>query len=212
MAVLPAEALAKPKLEAGDKSQKAILDAGAIGVSAKGLDKKITVVAESKTFDSQGFEKLSKSVVLKPDDKSGKLQLKKKAKRAIASCQPRKIRLTAEGAEDDTFDLKRNSTKCDPPVLDLGRSGECDTITLEEDATPGEPACMLPFPDDFHTTEDYSSATGRRVAFQEGSMPENSGGTPIDPVPYAFNDGFSPGQTTVVRVPAPRHPRGLRFD
>ena len=32
-------------------------------------------------------------------------------------------------------------------------------------------------------------------------MPENSGGTQIDPEPYALNDGFSPGQTTVVRVP-----------
>ena len=60
---------------------------------------------------------------------------------------------------------------------------------------------MLPFPDDFHTTEDYSSATGRRVAFQDGAMPENSGGTPIDAEPYNLNDGFSPGQTTVVHVP-----------
>ena len=176
IAVMPADALAgngsKPKLEAKEKSQKAILDAGAIAVSAKNLDKKITVVAESKTFDSQGFEKISKSLVLKPNDKSGKLPLKKSGKRAIASCQPRKIKLTAKGAKEDAFELKRNSTKCAPPELDFSRADECNTITLEEEAEPGDPACMLPFPDDFHTTEDYSSATGRRIAFQKTRWPE----------------------------------------
>ena len=137
IAVMPADALAgngsKPKLEAKEKSQKAILDAGAIAVSAKNLDKKITVVAESKTFDSQGFEKISKSLVLKPDDKSGKLPLKKSGKRAIASCQPRKIKLTAKGAKEDAFELKRNSRACEVPELDFSRADECNTITLEEE-------------------------------------------------------------------------------
>ena len=94
IAVMPADALAgnggKPKLEAKEKSQKAILDAGAIAVSAKNLDEKITVIAESKSFDSQGFEKIAESLVLKPNDKSGKLPLKKSGKRTIDSCQPRR--------------------------------------------------------------------------------------------------------------------------
>ena len=32
-------------------------------------------------------------------------------------------------------------------------------------------------------------------------MPQNSSGTPIAAAPYNLNDGFSPGQTAVVRVP-----------
>ena len=134
IAVMPADALAgnggKPKLEAKEKSQKAILDADAIAVSAKNLDEKITVVAESKSFDSQGFEKISKSTVLKPDDKSGKLALKKSGKRAIASCQPRKIKLArrARRRTPSTSSASharascRNSTSRDPASAARSRS------------------------------------------------------------------------------------------
>ena len=61
--------------------------------------------------------------------------------------------------------------------------------------------CMLPFPDDYYTVADPSTATGRRVDFSDAGMPRNSGGTPIAAAAYNLNDGFSPGQTTVVRVP-----------
>ena len=60
---------------------------------------------------------------------------------------------------------------------------------------------MLPFPDDFHTTEDYSSDTGRRIAFQNSAMAQNVREKPIDAKPYNLNDGFSPGQAIVVKVP-----------
>ncbi|MEO8093044.1 MAG: hypothetical protein ABI726_10095 [bacterium] len=59
----------------------------------------------------------------------------------------------------------------------------------------------MPFPDDYYTVEDPSSATGRRVDLSDAGMPQNSSGTPIAAAPYNLNDGFSPGQTAVVRVP-----------
>ncbi|MDQ2676595.1 MAG: hypothetical protein M3Y34_07270 [Actinomycetota bacterium] len=212
---MPTDALAgggggnEPKLVASETSQSKIADKGAIPVKAKNLEKKITVVAQSKTFDSRRFQKLSDSIVLGPNDKSGKLPLNARARRAIESCQPRTIKLKADGAKNDKFKLKRDLSKCRPPELDFSRAAECNTITLDEGAEPGEPACMLPFPDDFHTTEDYTSATGRRVSFQEPAMPQNSTGTPVDPEPYNLNDGFSPGQTTVVRVPGLDNPEAF---
>jgi hypothetical protein len=60
---------------------------------------------------------------------------------------------------------------------------------------------MLPFPNDYFTVADASTATGRRVNFLTADMPRNKGGKPIDPAAYNLNDGFSPGSTIVTRVP-----------
>jgi len=92
----------------------------------------------------------------------------------------------------------------EPPAVDLSRAGECNFIAAQEGKE-----CMLPFPDDFHTVRDKSTRTGRRVSFGAASMPQNSFGTPIDPADYNFNDGFSPGQTAVVRVPGLDNPAAL---
>ena len=65
----------------------------------------------------------------------------------------------------------------------------------------GEGACLLPWPNDFLTRTDRSSATGRRLDLQAAQMPRNVDGTPIAPGDYDASDGFSPGQTIVVKVP-----------
>jgi hypothetical protein len=83
-----------------------------------------------------------------------------------------------------------------PPAIDLSRADSCDFIGAQEGSL-----CLLPFPDDYYTVEDPSTATGRRVDLSDAGMPQNSRGIPIAAAPYNLNDGFSPGQTAVVRVP-----------
>jgi hypothetical protein len=68
---------------------------------------------------------------------------------------------------------------------------------------------MLPFPNDYFTVADSSTATGRRVNFLTADMPRNKAGKPIDPAPYNLNDGFSPGSTIVTRVPGLDTPRAF---
>jgi hypothetical protein len=68
-------------------------------------------------------------------------------------------------------------------------------------ANPGNPVCMLPFPDDYYTVSDPSSATGRRVSFNTEGMPANVYGTHIEAAPYNASDGFSPGSVILVKVP-----------
>jgi hypothetical protein len=82
------------------------------------------------------------------------------------------------------------------PPVDLSRAASCDFIGAQESSL-----CLLPFPDDYYTVADPSSATGRRVNLSDAGMPQNSSGVPIAAAPYNLNDGFSPGQTAVVRVP-----------
>jgi hypothetical protein len=63
-------------------------------------------------------------------------------------------------------------------------------------------ACLMPFPNDMNlTVRDRKSPTGLRVRLRAGAMPANKAGRRIAVADYNRQDGFSPGQTIVVRVP-----------
>jgi hypothetical protein len=80
-----------------------------------------------------------------------------------------------------------------PAAADPPGGSHCD---------PLDPAaCMLPFPNDYFTVQDPAAETGRRLDFQLGDMPRSGAGKPIDPSSYNRNDGFSPGQMLVTKVP-----------
>lgn len=71
--------------------------------------------------------------------------------------------------------------------------GACDAL---------DPAkCLYPFPNDYFTTRDRSTDTGRRIDFAPDSMPRNVAGVPIDPTEWNRNDGFSPGSPVMTVVP-----------
>ncbi len=88
------------------------------------------------------------------------------------------------------------SAKPNLPPIDLSSANRCDFI-----ASPENRLCLLPFPNDYYTVGDRGTATGRRVNLQTEAMPANAAGTHIDSRPYNLNDGFSPGQPIVLRVP-----------
>jgi hypothetical protein len=96
-----------------------------------------------------------------------------------------------------------------PNPIDLSRADVCNFIALDVGQSASDPLCLLPFPDDFHTSADPSSATGRRVAFTNAAMPRNALGEPITAAAYNLNDGFSPGQAIVLKVPGLDTPAAL---
>ena len=61
--------------------------------------------------------------------------------------------------------------------------------------------CLYPWPNDHFTRADPSTATGRRLNLNLLSMPRNVEGKPIDPTEFNRNDGFSPGNLIVTKVP-----------
>lgn len=209
-AVAPAPAAAKAKLKVPNKGQKQISKKKAVKVKLKGpkLDRKLKLRARSKTFDTQKFKNLTKKGFLRPGKRTTKLRLNKVGRRQIRSCEARTVRIKTKDARAK-FKLKRNSKKCRPKPIDLSRAGTCDFIGVDDSASAESSLCMLPFPDNFHTVEDEGSATDKRVAFDDAAMPQNSGGQPISAGAYNLNDGFSPGQTIVVRVPGLDTPEAL---
>ena len=60
---------------------------------------------------------------------------------------------------------------------------------------------MLPFPNDYYTSPDATTSSGRRVAFPLAALPAAVGATPLDPTPWEANDGFSPGSVLLTHVP-----------
>ncbi|MGA2452923.1 MAG: hypothetical protein ABSG93_05335 [Solirubrobacteraceae bacterium] len=82
------------------------------------------------------------------------------------------------------------------PPIDTSEAENCDFI-----AEPENGLCMLPFPDNYYTVPDPSSATGLRVDFKTAGMPTNAYGEHIEAGPYDESDGFSPGSTILVKIP-----------
>ena len=60
--------------------------------------------------------------------------------------------------------------------------------------------CLFPWPNDYFTHR-ARTPTGRRLALTASMMPANRNGVPIEPSDYNLSDGFSPGQTIVLKVP-----------
>src|SRR3546814_1011966 len=61
--------------------------------------------------------------------------------------------------------------------------------------------CLFPWPNDYFTVDDASSDTGKRLNLKLLSMPKNVLAKPITPTEWNRNDGFSPGQLILARVP-----------
>ncbi len=68
-------------------------------------------------------------------------------------------------------------------------------------ADPGNSVCMLPFPDDYYTNADPTSATGRRIAFKTPDTPSNVEGKHIEAGAWNASDGFSPGSVILAKIP-----------
>ncbi|HUE59901.1 MAG TPA: hypothetical protein VMO88_09990 [Acidimicrobiales bacterium] len=68
---------------------------------------------------------------------------------------------------------------------------------------PIDPAqCMLPYPNDWFTSYDAASKTGRRLDLNPLAMPRNTAGKPIDPSAWnSWSDGFSAGAQILTVVP-----------
>jgi hypothetical protein len=153
------------------------------------------VKATSTTFDDPTPSRLTKVAHARRHKRIVRLKLTQAGRAAISSCEARQIQVRA-GKKRRGIDLVRNSAGCAPKPIDLSRAADCDFIGQQQGSL-----CLLPFPDDYYTAADPSTATGRRIDFHAAAMPANAGGTHIDPGPYLRNDGFSPGQGIVLKVP-----------
>ena len=162
---IPAAALGKIKARSLSGSQAAALAHGfKVKVTNRGRDaRKVRIAVESRTFDDPSWTKLTKRkrVRLAPrSHRKLKLKLTGAGRDAVAACGARDLRVRV-GGRAKRRELVRDTPTCAPKPIDLSRAGECDFIGQQDGSL-----CMLPFPDDFYTAADPSSATGPPDRFQ----------------------------------------------
>ena len=218
--LLGADADAKKKGGGGARvtstSQASILDAGAVTLSgAKG---KVVVRA------LDGGNVLGKVGTYKAKKKSGKPKGASAARNASVPLNDNGKQILG-GCAADTLSaqtLSRNkkgkkSKRTTTTALDLDL-GKCSVPSEDPVAKPykGDPiptpnsdrcdfldptVCLQPWPNDYFTVADGSTDTGRRLDFDQASMPANKIGQPIEVDDYLRADGYSPGNMIVVKVP-----------
>ena len=70
------------------------------------------------------------------------------------------------------------------------------------DCDPLSPTyCAFPYPNDYYTVEDATTATGRRLALPEVIMPPTTAGNRSTPDAFNEMDGFSPGISAMTHLP-----------
>jgi hypothetical protein len=88
------------------------------------------------------------------------------------------------------------------PHTDKEWAGHGLDPTNPQACDPIDPAqCMLPYPNDWFTKPDSTSATGRRLDFVQAAMPRNVNQKPIETLPFGASDGFSAGAQILTVVP-----------
>ncbi|MDZ4298416.1 MAG: Calx-beta domain-containing protein [Moraxellaceae bacterium] len=107
------------------------------------------------------------------------------------------------------FDTIPNPSEPGTPGGGTPSIGTDDAALLSEVVLASSPAgcdfldpahCLLPFPNN-HFTKTADTDTGRQLQLNLLAMPRNVLGKPIDPSDQNRADGFSPGQTILLRVP-----------
>ncbi len=136
------------------------------------------------------------------------LKLNSHGRLIVGDCGTPSIKVTAKYRKGGRVEVLKSNFKLSPQKslcavpadVDLSQAEKCDFI-----AGPGN-ACLAPFPNDFYTRSDESSATGKRLALHPESTPKSAElpGTPskhiaVDKINQS--DGFSPGPLLSVRIP-----------
>jgi hypothetical protein len=185
------------KVRVLQKKQQAILKHGVQVKVVSGKARKVRLRAFSSTFD-EGSKRLTKTRMVKlrkGGSRSVRLVLTPAGRTALESCAARTIKVSG-GKAKAKVQLTRNTKPCRLPEIDMRKASTCDFIT-----NPTSSICMVPFPDDYYTSVDPSSETGRRINFQTEAMPANISEQHIEAGPYNESNGFSQGSTILLKIP-----------
>jgi hypothetical protein len=179
-------------------TQKTLLSKKRLTVKVKASGK-ATVVVRAATGKTTIAGKRTVRFT-KKGTKSVALTLTATGRKTLTSCSKRTVAVTVTGGRKT---VKRSRTIAGNTALCPSTKPTTPTTTSPTKPTPAttcDPAsadpvdqhrCLLPWPNDYYTTADPSTPTGRRLALQPNQMLMNRGGTVVSPTPYNRSDGFS---------------------
>jgi hypothetical protein len=210
---------ANAKLDVGfeTESQKQLLDDGKLkvaleakgGKDARRAISKVKVRAKGegkgKLFEKKNLSDVPRTPV--------KLKLTELGAKRLGKCGAPKVKATVyyrvdgvKGKKDAKAkrSLKSDPSRCDQPYtpVPVENADRCDFL---------DPAvCLQPFPNDYFTVNDPSTATGKRLDLKLASTPANKNGVHFDPTDVNRADGFSPGNLITIKVPEVETPAAFQ--
>ena len=139
--------------------------------------------------------------------RSVKIALDSTGRSLVQSCLSTKLHVTARirsgghwrRATEAEKTMVRDPQLCQgtkPVGVDLADAAKCDPISA-----PDAGECLFPYPNDYYTSADSGTDTGKRLALAPDSTPVNNHNVHVNPAEINTSDGFSPGAPVVTRVP-----------
>jgi hypothetical protein len=191
--------------------QHAAIDAGAISVKVKGKGGRVVVDG----VQGGGSVPLTGKKSVRPGKHTVSVPLSASGKTALGGCSINGLSARLVKGKSKKKGKKSKGSKVTPldrdlavcsvgsenptprpyygPGIDTSNSDRCDFM---------DPAvCLQPWPNDYFTRPDATTATGRRLALNLNSTPANQLGQHLDPTDINRNDGFSPGNLITVKIP-----------
>ena len=179
-------------------TQQSLLSAGALKVKLTASGK-----TSAKIAVKSGSSSVAKSATVsfkKKGSRTVSVKLSTAGKTTLGACGAPKVSVTvtygkrtARASRTLTKDATRCTTPPPPPPPPTGGCTSADDLNSDY--------CLMPWPNDFYTKADPTTATGRRLNLQPGQMPRNGNGAAISPVPYNRSDGFSGNSAIVAFIP-----------
>jgi len=204
---LPGAASAKPKVSKTKvtvkvltKNQAALLKAKKLSVQVRSTGKTKVKLSAAKGNNAKLFR--AKTITFKRKGKrTVGLNLTSSGRSLLGKCGAQNVKVTAKykrGKKKATAKkskaLARDGKLCAPPAKpNPATTPNCDPIDPA--------ACMAPFPNDYFTKPDSSTDTGLRLDFKAENMPTNQQGLSSFNEAYNRNDGFSPNNVILTRIP-----------
>ena len=160
----------------------------------------------------------------------GRASSSRRTRSSSARRQERQPEADEEGARRSSRAAAPSRSACTPSTGRRGKSARratraCSSRTRRAATRPYRPVpvenadrcdfldpavCLQPFPNDYFTVDDATTATGKRLNLNLESMPANIGGVHIDPTDMNRADGFSPGNAIIVKIPEVETPARSR--
>jgi hypothetical protein len=219
VAVTGVASAARPRVTVtvASTQQKAVLAAGRLSVTVRATGR-ATVKLTATAGGHSGRLSSATARFTRKGSRTVGLKLSATGRTALATCGAQAVAVKATYRRTSTSKgrrhtstatarahrtLARDPARCAAPPLHVTtpNADHCDPID--------QASCMLPYPNDYFTVPDAKSATGRRVAFDTRFMPANRAGVHVDAAEYDRNDGFSPNNTILTRIPGIDTPADL---
>jgi hypothetical protein len=184
-------------LKVSTGSQRAVLDRKALNVKVRAKGRVKVRLSAKLGKSGKIFRKKSVSFTKhRGQSRRVMLRLTKRGVRRLASCGSETVRVIGRYRKKHHRSATARAHK--RLAADAGLCAKPARSTCD----PLDPAiCLQPFPDNYYTRPDASTATGLRLDFPLAGMPPNKAGVPVDPTDINRGDGFSPGGLIVTKIP-----------